>query len=94
MKVLPDCRMDSSEHDDPFEPEELLNAHAALEKQIQGLFQEVLGKEKVSTTANFFAEGGSQDQVMPVQPRLCIQHLALPAWPMSTLRYLPYTASG
>ena len=36
---------------------------AALERQIQGLFQEVLGKERVGTTANFFVEGGSQEQV-------------------------------
>ena len=36
---------------------------AALEKQIQALFQKVLGKDRVSTTANFFAEGGSQEQV-------------------------------
>ena len=36
---------------------------AALEKQIQSLFQKVLGKDRVSATANFFAEGGSQEQV-------------------------------
>ena len=36
---------------------------AALEKQIQALFQKVLGKEQISCTANFFAEGGSQEQV-------------------------------
>jgi hypothetical protein len=35
----------------------------ALEKQIQALFQRVLGKDRISTAANFFAEGGSQEQV-------------------------------
>ena len=36
---------------------------AGLEKQIQALFQKVLDKEQISSTANFFAEGGSQEQV-------------------------------
>ncbi|CAK0785103.1 hypothetical protein CVIRNUC_008309 [Coccomyxa viridis] len=50
--------------------EEYVAPSNALEKQIQGLFQEVLGKEKVSTTANFFAEGGSQDQAADVMAKM------------------------
>ena len=52
---------------------------AALEKQIQGLFQEALGRKQVSTTANFFAEGGSQDQVMPFFSSHSASYLAVVA---------------
>ncbi len=36
---------------------------AGLETSLQKIFQEVLKKERLSVTANFFAEGGSQAQV-------------------------------
>lgn len=35
---------------------------AGLERQLQSLFKEVLNKD-VSVTANFFAEGGTPEQV-------------------------------
>ena len=79
---------------DPSEAEAFLGVLAALEKQIQGLFQEALGKKQVSTTANFFAEGGSQDQVMPPQLRMCIIHLAMLSEHMRPLASLLYTARG
>ena len=40
-------------------------ALAGLETSLQKVFQEVLGKHRVSVTANFFAEGGTQKQVWP-----------------------------
>ena len=36
---------------------------AGLETSLQKIFQGVLKKERLSVTANFFAEGGSQGQV-------------------------------
>lgn len=41
---------------------------AGLETSLQKVFQEVLGKHRVSVTANFFAEGGNQKQVWPFAP--------------------------
>ena len=86
--------MITSEHGEPPEAEAILGVPAALEKQIQGLFQEALGKEQVSTTANFFAEGGSQEQVMPLHPRQCMEVLALLPWRIRPLPFLLYTARG
>ena len=91
-ELLPHCMMLILKRYDPSEAQAFLGVLAALEKQIQGLFQEALDKKQVSTTANFFAEGGSQDQVMPPRHRLCIQSLALMLWPMSPLTSLLYTA--
>ena len=94
VEILPHCMMLTSEACDSAEAEACTGVLAALEKQIQGLFQEVLGKKQVSTTGNFFAEGGSQDQVMLLYPRLCARHLAMPLWRMSLLLSLLYTARG
>ena len=94
VEVLPHCMMLIRERDDIAEAEEILGGLAALEKQIQGLFQEALGKEQVSTTANFFAEGGSQDQVMPLHLCMRIKHIALLSWRMSPLTSLLFTTRG
>ena len=55
---------------------------AGLETSLQEIFQEVLKKEPLSVTANFFAEGGSQAQVWSPGNGLTVElaRLALLAW--------------
>ena len=39
-----------------------------LEAQVQAVWQEVLGQERISTHADFFAFGGNSLQVIPQAP--------------------------
>lgn len=46
--------------------EEYVAPASKLEEQLQALWQEVLGQERISTQADFFAMGGTSLQVLPL----------------------------